>query len=165
MCIDIYFKKIFSRFAQRLRKFLRSHRPRFLLKCRSHDARGWWNDVRNCTKHYSGSLPGVLSRVFLRDSPLCIYRRGYLRALRRLLITISTSVFYRENGKSAIWKTNGRMFPHNYILFGYNRTSLRYVVLFWYHALDDAGVECKTHRETNLFYSLLRVIMCFISQH
>lgn len=54
---------------------------------------------RNCTKHYPGSLPGVLSHVLSRDSSLCMYRRGYLRAPRRLLITISTTVFYQENGR------------------------------------------------------------------
>lgn len=99
-------------------------RPRFLFECRSHDARDDGPVSRNCTKHYPGSLPGILSRVLLRGSPFCIYRRGYLRAPRCLLITISTTVFHQENGESAIWKTNGRMFPHNYILFGYNRTSL-----------------------------------------
>lgn len=110
--------------SQCLREFSVIVDHRFLFECRSDDARDDGPVSRNCTKHYPGSLPGVLSRVLLWGLPLCIYRRGYLRAPHRLLITISTTVFHQENGESAIWKTNGRMFPYNYILFEYNRTSL-----------------------------------------
>lgn len=93
-------KRTKKTFTAAFREFLSSSRPRFFSDCRSHPMR-CPNDgpaSRNCTKHYPGSLPGVLSRVLPRDPSLCIYRRGYLRAPPRLLITISTTVFYRENG-------------------------------------------------------------------
>lgn len=85
----------------------------------------------------------VFSHVYPSGTRRFVYRRGYIRAPRRLLITISTTVFHQENSESVIWKTNGRMFSHNYILFGYNRTSLFYVFPFSYHALNDVGINFR----------------------
>jgi len=90
-------KKDKKNFRRSIREFLSSSTP-FLLRLSISRCTNDGPASRNCTKHYPGSLPGVLSRVLPRDPSLCIYRRGYLRAPPRLLITISTTVFYRENG-------------------------------------------------------------------
>jgi len=59
----------------------------------------WWTDIQELYQ----TLSWISARCSLtcsppRDSSLCIYRRGYLRAPPRLLITISTTIFYQENG-------------------------------------------------------------------
>jgi len=101
---------------------------------------------RNCTKHYPGSLPGVLSRVSLSLSP--ISKLAVLYTSSRLFTRTASSINYNFNGRILPEERRvlfGKQIAECFriIIFCSEIMARRWVVLFWHHALDNTAVNSE----------------------
>lgn len=95
---------------------------------------------RNCTKHYPGSLPGVLSRVVPARRALYISSRLFTRAASSINYNFNDRILPGER-RALFGKQTAECF--SIIIFCSEIMARRWTVLFWHHALDDAAVNSE----------------------